>query len=181
MFKNKASLKHAIKIIMVFAIFMISCLTLVDSATAVEIDSIQNTVSEKIDSVDEESVESVPTYFTFQNEVNDNKNEILKISILSNSNENSQNNDKTNEKESAENIETIPQYKNTKIISFTTAKAEENVDNASSNNENVVATISQNVNEPVVENYDIREYIGILVTALLFIASFSSFILYLKI
>ena len=163
---------------MVFGILTISCLTLLDSATAMVIDPNQESNSENIDSVDEENIEQTSTYSTFQNK--NNKNETVKRNITISNNEISQSDNKTDEKDSNNNTENTSQYKNMNIPNFNTVKAANNVTNDSSINQNSVAT-DDNVVDPIAKSYDTKmQYIGIIVFVVCLIISFSSFILYLK-
>lgn len=166
---------------MIFAILAISCLTLVDSATAIAIDSNQDSNNETTDSLDEDYVEPVLTFFAFQDKDidNENENELVKRNIAIN-NEGSQSDDKTDEENSTENIGTANNNESTKIIVFNTVKAAEKVNNTSSTNENRENT-DNNAIKPITKNYGMEmQYTGILVSVIFLIISLSSFILYLK-
>lgn len=187
MFKNNETLKQII-VLVVFAIFAISSLTLVDSANAIAINSNQESNNENSDSVDEESLEPITAYFEFENRETDTENEIVKARavIINNeniNNENSEIDNKTIEKNSTKNIEIIDEYKNVKVITVNTAKAAENVSDTSSNsiNENSIDTGDQNDVDSVTRNYGVTmPSIQILIVIVLLIASFSFFILYVK-
>lgn len=179
MLKNKIILKQII-VLIAFAIFTITCLTLVDSATAIAIDSNQDYSDENIESVDEESVEPVSHYSTFQNKANDNESDLTKINVLI-SNKTSQSDNKTSEEDSTKNIGNINQYENMKIITIKTAKAGENDNNTNLINEYSENSGNEKVVEPTNKTYGMKmQYMEISVVVILLIASFSSFILYLK-
>jgi len=178
MFKNKVNIRGML-VLIVFAIFAIACLTLVDSATAVAIDSDDGLNNEKINSVSEKSIEQQSSSLAVKNKTSKNGKELVKKTVKNTKDKVSKKVDKKDNKNLTKSIENA--NKTMPIANVNTVEVEEDSNNNSSDNENNTTVASSQKADPILNDIGIEfQVLGLILVSIFCIISFSSFILYLR-
>ena len=174
MFKIKFKLRGTL-MLMVFAIFAITCLTLVNSAAAVATDSNQD-VNARIISDNEDSLEIKASPLSIIDKTSKNGKKEAKKSV--NTKDKSSSSDKKKiKKASAKSIENTSQKMT--VANVNSSETEKN-DTNTSNSENNTTVVGNQKVDPI-NNFGIEsQAIGLVLFSIFCVISFSSFIMYLR-